>query len=799
MTSVRSLLWTYARNDLRRNRGATVALAVVLVLSAFLMATGAMVMERLVSSISQLFDEAKPPHFLQMHQGEYDEVALQNFADGHPEIDSWLIEEMNGFDSAAIGWSRPSTGESGDFSDSLIDNLFVTQNTEFDFLVDVDGGIPTPSGDEIYVPIAMSERFDLAVDDVLTVATDSGAKEFTIRGFVRDAQMASSLSSATRYLVSEEAFEELIAAGGGAEEIIVEYRLKDTADIDALQQAYDIDDALPKNGQAVTDTMIRLINAVSDGLVAIALIFGSFLMIVIALINLRFVIRGSLQDDVREIGAMKAIGIPSRTISGLYLGKYSLMTFASCVVGGLLAIAATAALTQSIQASYSSAPITVISVLVPVLALLLVFALVTLLCSSALRGISRIEVVSALVHGSTLTAKQAAREAKKEAARVERTQLVKRRGGLNRSLAMLDLRREAGQWVLLPIIFFLGAVLMVLPTNLLSTFQSPKFVTYMGALQSDLRADIQFADGIDEIHEALVAQMDSDERIAEVYPVANVLMRVNGPEGTETLRVEVGEDVADKISYVSGAAPVADEIAVSVLNADKLSLEVGDSLEVTFQGAAQQLRVSGVYQDITRGGYTAKMIGTIESGAVGYVIYADVVADADPEAIAAEYRKEYAPSTVYPMQEYVSQTLAYLTSALSSAAVLSFLFGVGVALLITCLFLKLRLSKDRRKMGVLSAIGFSVSDLRTQISIKTMLMVVIGTVLGVLFAATVGEALVSGVVAGTGLGIERLTFLPNIWLVYVLYPLSLVAAGVLGITFLTARLGRADKSSWLRS
>lgn len=323
-------------------------------------------------------------------------------------------------------------------------------------------------------------------------------------------------------------------------------------------------------------------------------------------------------------------------------------------------------------------------------------------------------------------------------------------------------------------------------------------MTYMGAPQSDLRADIQFADGIDAIRDKMVAQLDGDDRITDVRPVANVLMRVDGPEGEESLRVEVGDGVADRISYVHGGAPSAGEIAVSVLNADKLAVAVGDSLHIAAQGAVQKVRVSGIYQDVTSGGYTAKMTGTITSGAVGYVIYADVVSGSNPETIAAEYRKEYAPATVYPMQEYVSQTLSYLTTALSSATLISFVFGAGIALLITCLFLKLRLSKDKRKIGVLSSIGFSVSDLRSQISFKTTLMVVIGTILGVLFAATAGEALVSGVVAGAGLGIDQLTFLPNVWVVYVLYPIVLIGAGLLGVIFLTAGLSRADKSTWLK-
>ena len=103
----------YALNDLRRNPGVNLALLVLLAFSSFLMATGAMVMERTVGAVNALFTVAQPPHFLQMHRGDYDPDALERFAAEHPEIDAWLIEEMVGYDSAALTWSRPGTGESG--------------------------------------------------------------------------------------------------------------------------------------------------------------------------------------------------------------------------------------------------------------------------------------------------------------------------------------------------------------------------------------------------------------------------------------------------------------------------------------------------------------------------------------------------------------------------------------------------------------------------------------------------------------------------------------------------------------
>ncbi|MFY7068726.1 FtsX-like permease family protein [Nocardiopsis changdeensis] len=878
-----SLYFRYAYNDLRKNKGVTLALTVVLTLSAFLMATGAMVMERTVGAVDRLFEQAEPPHFLQMHRGDHDPGALARFAAEQPGIDAWLIKEMLGYDGASLTWRRPSTGETGDFGDSLIDNLFVTQNEEFDFLLDGTGAAPRPGPGEVYAPVAYRQRFDLRVGDELGIGTDGGVHRLRVQGFVRDAQMASSLASSTRFLVSEADHAALAAAGGGAPEIIVEYRLADPAGAADLQRAYEADADLPANGQAVTFAMIRLLNTFGDGLVAAALVFASLLLIAISLLNLRFVIRGTMEDRVREIGAMKAIGIPAREVSRLYLAKYGLMTLLACAAGGGLAVLALEPLTRGVRMNYAEPPPGPATVLVPLLALAVVYLFVLLVCRGVLRGVGRIEVVNALVHGSLLDERGTARRAARRARRVRRSALapeppaaldttgvgaagtedpaaggaaagtgtVGTAGpdpkappptpdasdttgsttgvpatralatrpsgialpglGVNGRLVLLDLRAELGQWALVPAVFFLAAVLMTLPTNLLSTFEDPRFVTYMGAPQSDLRADLQFSDDVDAVRAALLADMHRDERLTGVRAFATVPYRVRGEEGWETLRVEVGDHSGDTVEFVEGGPPGAGEIALSVLNAQAFGVSAGDGLtvrrggtddgsgEAGEAGGTATLTVSGVYQDVTSGGFTAKAQGEVTSGATGYVVYADTVGDTDPAGVAADYGERFPTASVIPMREFVRQTLSHVTGTLHEIAVLSVVFGVGVAVFITSLFLELRLARDRRKTGVLSALGFSAREIAAQVRAKTLLAVALGTVAGLVFAATAGEAVVGALLAAAGLGIADLALLPDPLLVYAAYPLLLVGAGYLGAVFLTARPRGTDKSAWLRS
>ncbi len=800
MRKSESLYFRYAFRDLARNKGVNAALLVILVLSAFLMATGSMVMERLVGSVDQLFDEAKPPHFLQMHKGEYDPAALEGFAAENSDIDAWLVEDMLGFDSAAIAWQRPASGESGDLSESLIDNLFVTQNREFDFLVDGSGGIPQPRAGEVYVPVAYEQKFGLQIGDELGIRTDSGIHELRVRGFVKDAQMASSLSSATRFLVADSDFDALGRAGGGAPEMIVEYRLADPASASEFQRAYEADEALPKNGQAVTFQMIRMINAFSDGLVAIALVFVSLLLIAIALLNLRFVIRGTLEDEVLEIGALKAIGIPSRQIAGLYLAKYAVMAFISCLVGGVLAVLATGLLTRGIQVNYATAPVGPATFLIPLLALTLDYVIVVVVCRGVLGKVKRVEVVNAMVHGSLLDERQTARRAARQTRRVRRSSLASYRGRhVSRRLALLELRADAGQWVLIPIVFFLATLLLTLPANLLSTFESPRFGTYMGAPQSDLRADLQFAEDVDTVREDLLSAWRAEDRLSDVRAFANVLYEARGGEGWENLRVEVGDYSGDTVEFLRGGPPEPGQIALSVLNASRYGLEPGDTLTIRRDGEMSRTVVSGIYQDVTSGGYTAKLHGRIATGANGYVIYANAVEGTDPEAVAAEYGERFSSATVIPMREYLRQTLSYVTGAFKGAAIASLVVGVSVAALITILFVQLRLTRERQRMGVLSAIGFSVREIIAQLRLKTLVTVTAGTVLGLVVAATAGEFLVGLLIAASGLGIAQLSFIPNVPLVYVAYPSILIAAGYLAVTALTARLRGADTSLWLKA
>jgi putative ABC transport system permease protein len=75
---------------------------------------------------------------------------------------------------------------------------------------------------------------------------------------------------------------------------------------------------------------------VFDMIVTGALLVVSLVLIAIAFVVLRFTISFTMAEEFREIGVMKAIGIPNVKIRGLYMVKYAAISLIGSAIGLVL-------------------------------------------------------------------------------------------------------------------------------------------------------------------------------------------------------------------------------------------------------------------------------------------------------------------------------------------------------------------------------------------------------------------------------------------------------------------------------
>jgi len=141
-----------------------------------------------------------------------------------------------------------------------------------------------------------------------------------------------------------------------------------------------------------------------------------------------------------------------------------------------------------------------------------------------------------------------------------------------------------------------------------------------------------------------------------------------------------------------------------------------------------------------------------------------------------------------PMDQYIHQTLGGVVRQLRYLVFAVIIMSACLVMLLTALFMKLRLAKDRNEMAVLKALGFSDAAIQTQYLIKMGSLAVMGILTGLFLTHTLGSPLVNGALSLAGIGIKRVELVASPLVTYLLCPLLLLAL-VLVVTGFSIKAG----------
>jgi len=727
------LLINLVRKDFKRNRIITTALAVFLILSALLMAGGLRVAGTMISSLNGLNELAVPPEYLQMHKGTYDEEAFENFVETYDYIKDSLIVKMLDIRNANINYQ----GET--LEKCLMDNGFVVQNKGFDFLLNMDNEIAVVQDGEIGVPVYYAEEFGIQVGDAITLHQGDYRKELTVSTIIRDASMNAALTSSKRFLISQADLDE-ISLHMGEWEYCFEFLLEDGTSTAVLEKDY-IDEGMPSNGVAVTGSLLNMLNNLSHGLVAFIIIVISILLIMIAVLCLSYIIRATMAEENYTIGEMKAIGFPGKAIAKLYQMKYIILVLAAGVIGYLAAIPFGDFFSSSVIMYCGNGTGQWMKWVFPYIGVILLNLIVMLECRRIIRKNLKNTVVE-LIRGEE--------KIKKEGHYSLPTAGLKHR---NLTIAFGELKCKWKEYSVIFFVFVFSSFLILLPMNMKNTIENPSFITYMGVGECDIRIDIQHSEKLAEQKDAAQSYLENDSEIEKYAIYRNGYVQLQNRDGErEYIRVQNGDESVFPLEYLEGSAPDdSKEMALSYLNASELGKEVGDSLTVIYKGEELLFTVSGIYQDITYGGKTAKAaIDFDENDVEVYIIYLDVRDGVTIEEKTDELRSILTDSKITPISEFVSQTLGGITDNMSLVEGAAMVISLLLIMLITVMILQLITAREHSAIAIKKAIGFSNRDIRVQFGIRILMIQFVAIVVGTVLANSFGEAIFGWMLSSMG-------------------------------------------------
>ena len=692
-------------NDLKANKLVSAATCVFMAVTAMLIGLSILLFTSLYDSIDSLMAEAETPDFLQMHTGEMNEDQVIAFAGRRDDAEEMQICTFLNLQNSQITIGKAS------FENNMQDNGLCRQSGSFDYLLDAEGAVIHPQDGEVYVPVCYRKEYGIHAGDVMRI----GGEQLRVAGFLRDSQMNSMMASSKRFLVSEADYERLRPIG--SEEYLIEFRLKEGSDTNAFATAYK-EAGLPGNGPTITYPLIRMMNALSDGMMILVILLVSTVILFISIICIRYIILTQLEKDKKEIGLLKAVGISKRDIRRLYFLKYLILSAAGCIAGVITASLIAKPLGAQMRELYGDAGNTGVICILTIIGSLAAEGIILLSVRRTLRRTDKLSVVEALYC----------------------------RGSFGKSRNL---------WIPVTIIVAAAVFMILVPWNMRSTISAPEFVTYMGIGDSQIRIDVRQTENNEAQSDAVMNDIQSDSRVKDSVLMQTGSYRTVLPDGSAyDLLIENGDHSRFPVRYTEGRYPESDhELALSVLNAEEMGVKTGDTVVVyknMNDGRVSEVKctVCGIYSDVTNGGKTAKgcLKGPDDRTPVMWsIIYLSLVDEDQARQWTGEYQSRYASSgegiKVTLISDYLKGTYGQTIRNISNASLVSAVMSCLILFVVILLLIRLVIWRERAKSSLRKALGFRSSDIRNSYLKKTLVYAVPGMALGIFAGIVPGQAL----------------------------------------------------------
>ena len=318
------------KKDLKRKRAMNIILLVFIILASMFVSSGVSNILTVTTALERYFEMADVPDYFALYQNKASDKDVYKVLESASAIDEFRIEE-------GITITQSNITRKGEPLNASNTSQTLTLQSDrvmgINYFLD-DGSIlkSVPKG-KIYTAAFTEKNMGLKVGDRIIVEVEGVSREFTFAGGFKDAVLGSELTGVKRFIINGEDFDEYMSN----ETIKTMYNGKTlyirTADIDRTKsQIADISDCFTFEGNMDILNQAYIFDMIITGLILIV----SLILIIISFVILRFTIAFTLSEEFREIGVMKAIGIRSIKIRGLYLIKYSTISVVGAGIGLIL-------------------------------------------------------------------------------------------------------------------------------------------------------------------------------------------------------------------------------------------------------------------------------------------------------------------------------------------------------------------------------------------------------------------------------------------------------------------------------
>ena len=765
------------KKDMKRKKIMNIILLLFLILASTLIGSSLSVFYSTVSAIGYTKNKSSVADLIQINSNFNEGEQLINYLNGleGPLFDEMITESYIVINDSDIVTDKDSENEnqSGVMMWNWIQEIPIKYNKVFD---EEDRPLDLKSG-EIAIPRYIHDRRDINIGDELQINFGEQKHDFVVAHIVKDVAFGSEILGAKRYFVSDEDYEQINGMventnRGFLTSLIAKDGYRDN---DLVQQITDMDLTFSQ-GFNFTNSLVDY-EYIFNMLISAIMIIVSVVLIAIAFMILRFTIVFTLQEEYKEIGIMKAIGIKNRAIRKIYVVKYFFLALLGGGIGLVLNIPLSSLMLNTIE-GYLILGDDRLKLLLSTLGVILVILLTIVFCYRSTGKIRKFSAMDAIRQGST----------------GERFRGIKRFPNLQKTymsvpifLGVSDVFVDFKRFIVLTITFILGTAIMIIPINAANTIKSNNMVELLGLARMDSYMKISDYDESDV--EGFVEEMR--EQINEVVPNTDFWAdygtnaKLANLSDTKSTRVTGYQSVgkkASEYSYLEGVAPkLSNEIALTKKLATHLDVGIGDNIIVNISDKEYEFIVTALYQTVMNMGDGFRLsekakISMTDPQSFLWACRFDLSKDANN--CITKLREAFPTIEFHTTQKFLSSMLGSILDSIDGMIQLIVMIIGGVVLLITCLLVKMLLTKEIPEVALLKSLGFRNHSIKIWQVSRILIVLLVSIILGTVLANTGGDYLV-GLVFKL-MGAEKVIITTKGLQVYVVIPVFLFVTTILG-------------------
>lgn len=631
----------------------------------------------------------------------------------------------------------------------------------------------------ILLPYYFKSGFSYETGDKIYLTFGEHEYEFEVMGFIEDGMFSTPLNiSVYRCYIGEKYINEIKEKetgvfNGGYYEYKVRLKEGESSQkfdekVSAIITKEILDIVQYSNLGLNWETMKGGTAMMSNIGMGIIMVFG-FLLMIIAIIIIRFSIRNFIEENMENIGILQAAGYTSGELKAAGMIEIACIAFSGTLLG-LIAGYLCSGVVGKLQAMLiglswkvgfdkKAAFITFGVIIVIVL-------LVTLL---TVRVYKKITVLNALRGGIH------AHNFRRNYFPLEKTK-ISLQGALGVKSIFGEKIKSITVCFIVVILTFACCVGFSMYENF--SLNTDNLLKLAGAETGNA---IVMGENLDTIGEEII----SWEQVEKVGYYDNCNIKIT--KGNENITLvcdfwKEPEELENEI-MLQGRLPKYDnEIVITTSVSELLQAEVGDVVYVEGRGESKDYIVSGIDQKMNNMGIKALMnfegAERLNGQSHVYSLYVFTTAGTEYEKIESLLLEKYDSITLMDGEKIVGNTMSSVSVAMKLICTLFVCITVFVVCMVVMLLIKTKVVRERKNYGVYKALGFTTKQLIGQTVMSNLPLIVIGALLGIVGSVYLTEYLVVICLSFAGIRSCNMVVNPN-WLV-------LTFAGITAIALMVA-------------